>query len=134
MRRAFWCGRPANRARFSGHAIVELLNPARRFDWAMMSGTRATRSSSAAMRGWGLRCRILRCAAEIQSGALCGGGFRQSRSAETCAAGRGGAASTSDQEEGLRWDMLTQVGAALKGGANLNREIRLYDFARRGMF
>src|SRR5580698_242839 len=30
--------RPADRARFSGHAIVELLNPARRFDWAMMSG------------------------------------------------------------------------------------------------
>src|ERR1700733_828913 len=30
--------RPADRARFSGHAVVELLNPARRFDWAMMSG------------------------------------------------------------------------------------------------
>src|SRR5215472_2623810 len=30
--------RPADRAKFSGHAIVELMNPARRFDWAMMSG------------------------------------------------------------------------------------------------
>src|SRR6185437_12704014 len=30
--------RPANRSRFSGHVVVELLNPARRFDWAMMSG------------------------------------------------------------------------------------------------
>ena len=39
--------------------------------------------------------------------------------AETCAAGRGGA-TTSDQEDGLKWDMLSQVAAALKNGANLN--------------
>src|SRR5579863_7729009 len=30
--------RPANPARFSGHAVVELLMGARRFDWGMMSG------------------------------------------------------------------------------------------------
>src|SRR5665213_1248785 len=29
---------PADPARFSGNAVVELMNPARRFDWAMMSG------------------------------------------------------------------------------------------------
>src|SRR6202161_4087707 len=27
--------RPADTTRFSGHAVVELLNPARRFDWGM---------------------------------------------------------------------------------------------------
>jgi hypothetical protein len=75
--------RPADRARFSGHAIVELMNPARRFDWAMMSG------------------------------------YARDSFMERGAAGRGGP-STSEQEDGLRWDMLSQVGAALKSGANLN--------------
>ena len=28
--------RPANAARFSGTVVVELMNPARRFDWPMM--------------------------------------------------------------------------------------------------
>lgn len=30
--------RPADPSRFSGQAVVELMNPARRFDWGMMSG------------------------------------------------------------------------------------------------
>ena len=39
---------------------------------------------------------------------------------ETCAAGRGNASATSEQEEGLRWDMMTQVGIALKSPTGLN--------------
>src|SRR5579863_2303893 len=112
--------RPADRARFSGHAIVELLNPARRFDWAMMSGY--SRDSfiehgdawvGVTMPGSVDALRKFN-AARYPSVA-----FANPEPAETCAAGRGGA-TTSDQEDGLKWDMLSQVAAALKNGANLN--------------
>jgi hypothetical protein len=46
--------------------------------------------------------------------------FANPNPSESCAAGRGGAAATSEQEDGLKWDMLSQVAAALKNGANLN--------------
>src|SRR5580704_12451465 len=111
--------RPANRARFSGHAIVELLNPARRFDWAMMSGysrdsfiDRGDAWVGVTMPG---SADALKKFNPVRYPSVA---FANPNPSETCAAGRGGAASTSDQEEGLRWDMLTQVGAALKGGAN----------------
>src|SRR5579863_6936420 len=113
--------RPKDPARFSGHAIVELLNPARRFDWAMMSG-------------YSRDTFIDRCDAWV--GVTMPGSvdalhrfnparypsvaFANPDPSESCASGRGGAAATSDQEEGLRWDMISQVGAALKNGAGLN--------------
>jgi hypothetical protein len=113
--------RPANRARFSGHAVVEPLMTARRFDWAIMSGysrdsfiDRGDAWVGVTMPG---AADALRKFNPVRYAAV---GFANPDPSETCAAGRGGAASTSDQEEGLRWDMLTQVGAALKGGANLN--------------
>jgi Alpha/beta hydrolase domain len=113
--------RPADRARFSGHAIVELLNPARRFDWAMMSGY--SRDSfierGDAWVGVTMPASVdaLRKFNPERYPALA---FANPDPAETCAAGRGGAAATSDSEDGLKWDMLSQVGAALKKGAGLN--------------
>jgi len=113
--------RPADRARFSGHAIVELLNPARRFDWAMMSGY--SRDSliehGDAWVGITLPGSVdaLRKFNDARYPAV---GFANPDPTETCAAGRGGAAATSTQEEGLRWDMISQVGVALKNGAGLN--------------
>jgi hypothetical protein len=114
--------RPADKARFSGHAIVELLNPARRFDWAMMSGysrdsfiERGDAWVGVTMPG---SVDALRKFNPARYPSLA---FANPDPSETCAAGRGNApAATSDQEEGLRWDMLSQVGAALKSGAGLN--------------
>ena len=112
--------RPADRARFSGHAIVELLNPARRFDWAMMSGY--SRDSFIERGDAWVGVTMPGSVDALHK-------FNPARypawrspipdPSETCAAGRGGAA-TSEQEEGLRWDMISQVGAALKNGAGLN--------------
>src|SRR5580704_15124692 len=112
--------RPTDRARFSGHAIVELLNPARRFDWAMMSGY--SRDSfiehGDAWVGVTMPASVdaLR---KFNPARYPSVAFANPDPAETCAAGRGGA-TTSDQEDGLKWDMLSQVAAALKNGANLN--------------
>ena len=112
--------RPADRTRFSGHAIVELLNPARRFDWAMMSGY--SRDSfiehgdawvGVTMPG---SVDALKKFNPMRYPSVA---FANPDPAESCAAGRGGA-TTSEQEDGLKWDMLSQVAAALKNGANLN--------------
>src|ERR1700733_13785437 len=113
--------RPANRARFSGHAIVELLNPARRFDWAMMSGY--SRDSFIERGDAWVGVTMPGSADSLKKfnpRRYAAVAFANPDPSDTCAVGRGGTASTSDQEEGLRWDMLTQVGAALKSGANLN--------------
>ncbi|HWF07642.1 MAG TPA: alpha/beta hydrolase domain-containing protein [Bryobacteraceae bacterium] len=112
--------RPANRSRFSGHAVVELMNPARRFDWAMMSGyvrdslvERGDAWVGVTMPG------SVQSLGKFNTDRYTNLGFPNPNPAETCAAGRGGPA-TSDQEDGLRWDMLSQVGAALKSPALLS--------------
>jgi hypothetical protein len=116
--------RPSDPARFSGHAIVELLNPARRFDWAMMSGysrdsfmERGDAWVGVTMPG------SVKSLQKFNPARYSAVAFANPNPTETCAAGgRGGdnAATTSDQEEGLRWDMLSQVGAALKSSTGLN--------------
>lgn len=112
--------RPANKSKFSGHAIVELMNPARRFDWAMMSGyvrdslvERGDAWVGVTMPG------SVQSLGKFNTDRYTNLGFPNPNPSETCAAGRGGPA-TSDQEEGLRWDMLSQVGAALKSPGLLN--------------
>jgi hypothetical protein len=117
--------RPADKSKFSGHAVVELMNPARRFDWGMMEGY--TRDSLIE-RGdaWvgitmpGSVDSLKKFNAARYPASL---GFPNPDAAESCVAGRGGQQATSDSEEGLRWDMISQVGAALKaakGGVGLN--------------
>jgi hypothetical protein len=113
--------RPANQARFSGHAMVELMNPARRFDWAMMSGY--TRDSLIERGDAWVGITMpgsVQSLSKFNPARYPALGFANPDPAETCAGGRGNAQATSDQEEGLRWDMITQVGAALKNGAGLN--------------
>lgn len=112
--------RPANAAKFSGHAIVELLNPARRFDWAMMSGysrdswmERGDAWVGITMPG---SVGSLHKFNAVRYPSLA---FANPNPSESCQAGRGGP-STSPDEDGLRWDMISQVGAALKNGAGLN--------------
>src|SRR5579863_8715129 len=113
--------RPADRARFSGHAIVELLNPARRFDWAMMSGYSRDSFIEHGDAWVGVTMPgSVDALHKFNPARYPSVAFANPDPSETCAAGRGGAAATSDQEDGLKWDMLSQVAAALKNGAGLN--------------
>jgi hypothetical protein len=104
--------RPSDPARFSGTALIELPNTARRADWAMM---------------WGYTEEYLLEHGDAwilvtMPGSL--GGvkkFNSTRYADlsyanpgTCPAGPNG---PSDVEDGLKWDALSQVGAALKNKA-----------------
>src|SRR5580693_472038 len=110
--------RPADRARFSGHAIVELLNPARRFDWAMMSGYSRDSFIEHGDAWVGITMPgSVDALHKFNPARYPSVAFANPDPSETCASGRGGAAAPSDQEEGLRWDMISQVGAALKNGA-----------------
>ncbi len=105
--------RPANQNRFSGNVVVEIMNAARRFDWAMM---------------FGYTHDYLLEHGDAWIGVTMPGGiaglqkFNPSRYERLSFANPtpstpcpGGAANTiSDAEEGLRWDMLSQLGALLK--------------------
>ncbi|HEY1758146.1 MAG TPA: alpha/beta hydrolase domain-containing protein [Bryobacteraceae bacterium] len=107
--------RPANPARFSGVVVVEPMNSARRFDWAMM---------------WGFLQDYLMERGDVWVGVTMPNAmqglqkFNPSRYVSLslanpapdapCPGVKGGAAAT---EEGLRWDILSQVAAALRSGA-----------------
>jgi hypothetical protein len=102
--------RPSNPARFSGTVVVELMFTARRFDWAMM---------------WGFSHEYIMEHGDAWVGislpAVADGlkKFNPTRYASVSFAnpnpgapcGNGPAPAT---EEGLRWDMISQVGALLK--------------------
>ncbi len=114
--------RPADGARFSGHAVVELLNPARRFDWGMMSGylRESLIERGDAWVGITMPASV-KALQKFNPTRYASLSFANPNPSEGCAAGRGNAApATSDEEDGLRWDMISQVGAALKSKAVLN--------------
>ena len=104
--------RPSDPARFSGTALIELPNTARRADWAMM---------------WGYTEEYLLEHGDAwivvtMPGSL--GGvkkFNPTRYADLSYANPGacpaGANGPSEIEEGLKWDALSQIGAALKNKA-----------------
>ena len=106
---------PSNSSRFSGTVIVELMNPARRFDWPMMWGyshdyfmEHGDAWVGITMPGsvGGLK--------KFNPTRYAAVGFANPGTANCAAAGKNAAP---DQEEGLRWDMISQVAAALKSGA-----------------
>jgi len=107
--------RPATGARFSGNVVVEMLNSVRRFDWAWM---------------WGYAHDHILENGDAWIGIEMPGGvqglkkFNPTRYAAVSfpnpvatPCGTGGNAAASDTEEGLRWDMISQVGALLKSDA-----------------
>jgi hypothetical protein len=108
--------RPADRNKFSGTVIVEIPNPARRFDWYMMWGYGhdyftehgdawvgiSMPASLAGLKAFNAARYSSLSMANPTPGAPCPG------------AGKNGPA---DFEEGLRWDIFSQVAAALKSGA-----------------
>jgi hypothetical protein len=108
--------RPAQRSRFSGAVIVEPMYPARRWDWSMIWGY--THESIIERGDAWVGITIPASIAGLQR-------FNPTRYADLsfknpapgmpCPAAPGGTASTN--EDGLRWDMYSQVGALLKSSA-----------------
>jgi alpha/beta hydrolase family protein len=109
--------RPADPRRFSGNAIVEIANSARRFDfnftWGVShdyfieNGDAFVVVTVAQPNFEGLKTFDAMRYASLS--------MANPTPDETCVAGRGGAPQTSTFEEGLQWDILSQVGALLKG-------------------
>ena len=106
--------RPADAAKFNGSVVVELPNEARRFDWPMLWGyvhNYVTDSGAAwvliSMPGG---IQSLKKFDESRYGALA---FNNPSPPEACPQG---ANQDPSMEDGLRWDVISQVAAALKNG------------------
>jgi len=105
--------RPSSQARFSGNVVVEIMNSARRFDWAMLFGYMQNGLLENGDAWIGVT--TLGGIGGLQK-------FNPARYKDVSfsnptpnAPCPGGAASTaSASEEGLRFDMLSQLGALLK--------------------
>ena len=110
--------RPAKAGRFSGTVVVEIVTQARRFDWPMMWGYMSNHimesndawvgvtmpGSMQGVKKFNPQRYAALSFANPAPGAPCPG------------AGKGG---PSDQEDGLRWDVLSQLAAALKRDGQL---------------
>ncbi len=108
--------RPADPARFSGNVIVEIGNVGRGYDFSFSWGV----SHDYFMESGDAWVAITYSPENLQALKT----FNPTRYAplsmanptanEHCAAGANGVAAAAPLEEGLRWDMITQVGALLK--------------------
>lgn len=105
--------RPSNPARFSGSVIVELLFPARRFDWSMMWGFShdAIIERGDAWVGISLPA-VADGLKKFNPARYASVSFANPAPSAPC-----GNAGPAASEEGLRWDMISQVGALLKSNA-----------------
>jgi hypothetical protein len=105
--------RPSNTARFSGTVVVELLFPARRFDWSMMWGFSHDYIIEHGDAWVGISLPAvadgLKKFNPTRYSAI---SFANPAPNAPCGNGPAPAA-----EEGLRWDMISQVGALLKSNA-----------------
>ncbi|HEY1239574.1 MAG TPA: alpha/beta hydrolase domain-containing protein [Bryobacteraceae bacterium] len=118
--------RPADAARFNGTVVVELPNTARRFDWTMLWGYvhNYVTDSGAAWVGITMPTAIqgLKKFNPTRYAAV---SFANPAPNEACAAG--GPNAPADVEDGLKWDAISQLGAALKnGGVPSLRAQRVY--------
>jgi hypothetical protein len=107
--------RPADPARFSGNAIVEMGNNARRYDWGFtwsLSYEHFMEKGDA----WVLLTYVpaaVDALKQFNASRYAPLSFANPAPGVACAADRPAASS----EEGLRWDMISQVGALLKSVA-----------------
>ena len=132
--------RPSRAQKFSGTVVVEILSPTRRFDWGMVWGylhdhilehgdawvgvtmpgaVQALKMFNAdryAALSFANPTPDTPCPAGA-AGAAGGGNAKGGGKGGPNAKGGGGKAGPNPQEEGLRWDVLSQVAAALKSGA-----------------
>lgn len=106
--------RPGNPARFSGTVIVETVNNARRYDWAFIWGLSYQQfldngDAYVAVTHAPPAIDALKTFDPQRYSTL---SFANPNPAQTCGAQN----ETADDEEGLKWDMISQVGALLKSG------------------
>jgi hypothetical protein len=105
--------RPSNAARFSGTVIVELLFPARRFDWAMMWGFSHDYIIEHGDAWVGISLpAVADGLKKFNPARYASVGFANPNPGAPC-----GNAAAPASEEGLRWDVISQVGALLKSNA-----------------
>jgi hypothetical protein len=129
--------RPSRAQRFSGTVVVEILSPTRRFDWGMVWGYLHDHilehgdawvgvTMPGAVQALKMfnpeRYAALSFANPTPDTPCAGGGPAGNAGGANAkggpnAKGGGGKAGPNPQEEGLRWDVLSQVAAALKSGA-----------------
>lgn len=107
--------RPANASKFSGAVVVEPLGAVRRFDWAIMYGYLNEHIMEHGDAWVGITMPAategLKKFNPTRYSSL---SFANPNPGETCPGAKGG---PSPMEEGLRWDLISQVGALLKSGA-----------------
>jgi hypothetical protein len=105
--------RPANAARFSGTVVVELLFTARRFDWGMMWGFSHDYIMDHGDAWVGISLpAVADGLKKFNPTRYASVGFPNANPGAPC-----GNAPAPASEEGLRWDMISQVGALLKSNA-----------------
>jgi len=104
--------RPANASKFSGAVVVEPMGAVRRFDWAIMYGYLNEHMMERGDAWVGITMPAssdgLKKFNPARYSAV---SFTNPNPAEACPGAKGG---PSAMEEGLRWDMMSQVGALLK--------------------
>jgi len=107
--------RPADPARFNGTVVVELLNDARVYDWAFLWALSSTYFVEQGVVWVGITHtpQAAEALKTFDAVRYAGVGFPNPRPDETC----GPQNTTSPFEEGLQWDIFSQVGALLKSGA-----------------
>jgi hypothetical protein len=108
--------RPADPARFSGNVVVELLNEARSYDWAFVWGVSYPYfvehgDAFVGITHFPQNIDSLKKFNPTRYAAL---SYANPNPTETC----GAQPTTSNSEEGLRWDSITQIGALLKSKAS----------------
>lgn len=107
--------RPSNAARFSGAVVVEPLGAARRFDWAIMYGYLNEHVMERGDAWVGITMPASADALKkFNPTRYAGVSFANPDPGGACPGAKVG---PSAMEEGLRWDMMSQVGALLKSGA-----------------
>jgi hypothetical protein len=104
--------RPANAAKFSGAVVVEPLGAVRRFDWAIMYGYLNEHMMENGDAWVGITMPAASDALKkFNPTRYAAVNFANPNPGEACPGAKGGPAA---MEEGLRWDMISQVGALLK--------------------
>ena len=102
--------RPRDAARFSGSVVVELLFPARRFDWAMMWGFSHDYITEHGDAWVGISLpAVAEGLKKVNPARYAAVSFANPAPNAPC-----GNNPPAASEDGLRWDMISQVGALLK--------------------
>jgi hypothetical protein len=108
--------RPADPGRFSGTVIVEIPNTARRFDWYMMWSYSHEYFLERGDAWVGITMPASLAGLKTFNASRYGALGMANPSPDVGCAG-GGKGASAEIEEGLRWDIFSQVAAALKSGA-----------------